>query len=145
MRYSRWSPGSAEETLTVHRLGIGAVLRRKLATHQPDRIVLVDGAAGGAKRKAMARRKSAAALDRHRTLGSREEVPTYQRLSRNPVAEGAAESVAHSAEGSPGSRSLLNLVAGSLTVPNIESRCNQLRVGHPQHGDRTKTLSGEGA
>jgi hypothetical protein len=25
----------------------------------------------------------------------------------------------------------LNLVAGSLTVPNIESRCNQLKLGHP--------------
>jgi hypothetical protein len=26
----------------------------------------------------------------------------------------------------------LNLVAGRLTVPNIESRCNQLKLGHPQ-------------
>jgi hypothetical protein len=129
----------------MHRLGIGAVLRRKLATHQPDRIALVDGAAGGAKRKALARRKSAAALDRHRALGSREEVPTYQRLSRNLVAEGTPESVAHSAEGGPGNRSRLNSVAGSLTVPNIESRCNQLKLGHPQHGDRRKILSGEGA
>jgi hypothetical protein len=25
----------------------------------------------------------------------------------------------------------LNSVAGSLTVPNIESRCNQLKLGHP--------------
>jgi hypothetical protein len=25
----------------------------------------------------------------------------------------------------------LNLVAGRLTVPNIESRCNQLKLGHP--------------
>ena len=31
-----------EETLTVHRLGI-----RETGHHQPDRIVLVDGAAGG--------------------------------------------------------------------------------------------------
>jgi hypothetical protein len=23
------------------------------------------------------------------------------------------------------------LVAGRLTVPNIESRCNQLKLGHP--------------
>jgi len=30
--------------------------------------VLVDGAAGGEKRKALARRRSAAALDGHRTL-----------------------------------------------------------------------------
>ncbi len=94
--------------------------------------MLVDRSAGGAKRKALARRKSAAALDRHRTLGSREEVPTYQRLSRNLVAEGTPESVAHSAEGGPGNRSRLNSVAGSLTVPNIESRCNQLKLGHPR-------------
>jgi hypothetical protein len=26
----------------------------------------------------------------------------------------------------------LNLVIGRLTVPNIESRCNQLKLGHPQ-------------
>jgi hypothetical protein len=25
----------------------------------------------------------------------------------------------------------LNLVADRLTVPNIESRCNQLKLGHP--------------
>jgi hypothetical protein len=25
----------------------------------------------------------------------------------------------------------LNLVSGRLTVPNIESRCNQLKLGHP--------------
>ncbi len=41
------------------------------------------------------------------------------------------ESVAHSAEGGPDSKSRLNLVAGRLTVPNIESRCNQLKLGHP--------------
>jgi Transposase, Mutator family len=29
-------------------------------------------------------------------------------------------------------RSRLNSVAGSLTVPNIESRCNQLKLGHPR-------------
>lgn len=28
-------------------------------------------------------------------------------------------------------RSRLNLVASRLTVPNIESRCNQLKLGHP--------------
>jgi hypothetical protein len=33
-----------EETLTVHRLGIGAVLRRQLATTNPIEIVFVDGA-----------------------------------------------------------------------------------------------------
>src|ERR1700676_1481923 len=77
---------------------------------QSDRIVLVDGATGGSQRKALARRRSAAALDRHRTLGSREEVPTHQRLSRNPVAEGTPESVAHSAEGGQDSRSCLNFV-----------------------------------
>ena len=54
--------------------------------------------------------RGTAALDRHRTSGSREEVPTHQRLSRNLVAEGTLESVAHSAEGGPDSRSCLNLV-----------------------------------
>jgi Transposase, Mutator family len=95
------------------------------------RIVSVHGAAGGSQRKALARRRSAAALDRHRTLGSREKVPTHQRISRNLVAEGTLESVAPSAEGGPDSRSCLNLVAGRLIVPNIESRCNQLKLGHP--------------
>src|ERR1700726_1238579 len=115
-------------------LGCRSGVAAETGHHQPDRIVLVDGAAGGAKRKAMARRKSAAALDRHRTLGSREEVPTYQRLSRNLVAEGTPESAAHSAERGPGSRSRLNLGVGRLTVPNIESRCNQLKLGHPPYG-----------
>src|SRR5262249_31097595 len=96
------------------------------------RIVLVDSAAGGAKREALARRKSAAALDRHRTSGSRETLSTHQGLSRNAVTEGASESVRHSAEGGQDCRSRLNLVAGRLTVPNAESRCNQLELGHPQ-------------
>src|SRR5712691_5010165 len=112
-------------------LGCRSGVASETGHHQPDRIVLVDGAAGGQERKALARRRSTAALDRHRTAGSREEVPTHQRLSRNPVAEGTPESVAHSAEGGPDSRSRLNLVAGKLTVPNIESRCNQLKLRHP--------------
>src|SRR5204863_2889062 len=95
---------------------------------QSDRIVLVDGAAGGAKRKALARRRSAAALDSHRTLGSREEVPAHQRLSRNPVAERTPESFTHSPEGGPDSSGRLNLVAGRLSVPYVESRCNQLKT-----------------
>jgi hypothetical protein len=45
--------------------------------------------------------------------------------------EETPESVAPSAEGGPDSRSCLNLVVGRLTVPNIESRCNQLKLGHP--------------
>jgi hypothetical protein len=28
----------------------------------------------------------------------------------------------------------LKFVAGSTTVPNIESRCNQLKLGQPQSG-----------
>jgi hypothetical protein len=36
-----------------------------------------------------------------------------------------AASVAPFAEGGQNSRSCLNLVVGRLTVPNIESRCNQ--------------------
>src|SRR6266536_1296673 len=50
---------------------------------QPDRIVSVHGAAGGAQRKALARRRSGAALDRHRTLGSREKfrrIKGYQEI-----------------------------------------------------------------
>jgi hypothetical protein len=47
------------------------------------------------------------------------------------VAEGTPESLSPSAEGGPDCRSCLNLVVGRLTVPNIESRCNQLKLGHP--------------
>src|SRR5438477_10260734 len=67
-----------EETLTVHRSGIGAVLRRKLATTNPIESCLstVQRVARNVKR---CRRRSAAALDRHRTLGSREKVPTHER------------------------------------------------------------------
>src|SRR5580698_3561 len=118
---------NADGTSLGSRSGVAA----ETGHYQPDRIVLVDRSAGGAERKTLARRKSAAALDRHWTVGSRKEVPTHQRLSRNLVAEGTSESVAHSAEGGPGSRSRLNLVVGRLTVPNIESRCNQLKLGHP--------------
>ena len=121
-----------EETLTVHRLGIGAVLRRKLATTNPIESCLSTVQQVARTVKTLARRKSAAALDGHRTPGSGEEVPTHQGLSRNSVAEGAPEPVGHSAEGGPHSRSRLNLVAGSITVPNIESRCNQLKLGHPR-------------
>lgn len=87
-RLERINPSAArsleeglEETLTVHRLGIGAVLRR------PDRIVLVDGATRGAERKALARRKSTAALDGYRALGGGETLPTHQRLSRTLFAD----------------------------------------------------------
>lgn len=77
--------------------------------------------------------RALAAAKRHgirfadRTVGSKEKVPTHQWLSRNPVAERAPESLAPSAEGDPDSRSRLNLVAGRLTVQNVESRCDQLR------------------
>src|SRR5215469_16368161 len=45
---------------------------------------------------------------------------------RNSVAERALESLAYSAEGDPDPGSRLKLFAGRLTVPNIESRCDQL-------------------
>jgi Transposase, Mutator family len=45
--------------------------------------------------------------------------------------EETPESVAPSAEGGPDNRSRLNLAVGRLTVPNIESRRNQLKLGHP--------------
>src|ERR1700719_734351 len=128
------SGGRARRNANGASLGSRSGVAAETGHYQPDRIVLVDRSAGGAERKTLARRKSTAALDRHRTLGSRKEVPTHQRLSRNLVAEGTSESVAHSAEGGPGSRSRLNLVVGRLTVPNIESRCNQLKLGHPRSG-----------
>jgi hypothetical protein len=53
-----------------------------------------------------------------------------QRLSRNVVVEGTPESVAHSAEGGQNHRSRLKF-ARNLTVRNIESRCNQQKLGHP--------------
>ena len=80
---------------THNRSGIAA----KISDHQPDRIVFVDGATGGTKRKALARRKSTATLDRNRTPGGGEKVPAYQRLSRTLVAEGTPESFGYSAEG----------------------------------------------
>src|SRR5262252_2121200 len=101
--------------------------------------MFVDCATGGAQRKALARRKPAAALDRHRTPGSGETLSAHQGLSRNAVAEGAFESVQHSAEGGQKSGSRLNLVAGRLTVPNIKSRCNQLKLGHPRQKSEVKT------
>src|SRR5438445_12549428 len=118
-------------------LGYRSGVAAETGHHQPDRIVSVHRAAGGAQRKALARRRSAAALDRHRTLGSREKVPTHQRISRNPVAEGTLESVAPPAEGGPDNRSCLNLVVSRPTVQNIESRCNQLKLGHPPSAIRS--------
>jgi len=58
--------------------------------------------------------------------------------------EGTLESVAHSAEGGPDSRSRLNFVVGRLTVPNIESRCNQLktRTSSNTASYRLRSLSG---
>src|SRR5215471_2797760 len=119
-------------------LGSSRGVAAKTSHHQSDRIVPVDGAAGGAQRKALARRKSAATLDGYRTPGSRKTLSPDQGLSRNAVAEGAFESVAHSAEGGPSRRSRLNMVAGRLTVLNIESRCNQLKLGHPPQIHRSK-------
>jgi hypothetical protein len=59
------------------------------------------------------------------------EAETHQRLSRNPVAEGALEPLAYSAEEVADRGRRLNLIAGSITVQNIESRGNQLKLGHP--------------
>jgi putative transposase len=76
-----------EETLTVHRLGIGGVLRRKLATTNPIESCLstVQRVARNVKR--WREGNQPAALDCYRTLGGREKVPTDQRLSRNSLAE----------------------------------------------------------
>jgi len=61
-------------------LGCGSGVAAETDHHQPDRIVLVDGAAGGTERKVLARRRSAAELDRHRPFGSIEKVSAHQRL-----------------------------------------------------------------
>jgi len=53
-------------------------------------------------------------------------------LSRTPVAKGTPESIAHSAEGGQNSEVARTSIAGRLTVPNVESRCNQLKLGHPR-------------
>ena len=76
-------------------------------------------------------------MEREQELSSRfQDSPHFskcsgQGLSRNAVTEGAFEYVGHSVEGGQDCRSRLNLVAGRLTVPNVESRCNQLKLGHP--------------
>ena len=112
-------------------LGYRSGVATETGHQQSDRIVLVDGAVGGTQRKTLARRKSAAALDGHRPFGGGEEIPPHQRLSRTLTAEGTSESLTDSAEGGTHPRSRLKLFAGRLTVPNIESRCNQLKLGHP--------------
>ncbi len=121
-----------EETLTVHRLGIGPVLRRKLATTNPIESCFSTVQQVARNVKSLARRRSVAALGGHRIVGSREEIPSHQRLSTNLVAEGTVEPIAHTAEGgAQDSRSRLNTQGDRFTVPNIESRCNQLKLGHP--------------
>jgi hypothetical protein len=112
-------------------LGYWSGIAAKISDHQPDRIVFVDSATCGTKRKALARRKSAAALDRYRALGGGETIPPHQRLSRTLVAEGTLESFPYSTEGGANLRSRLNSLEGRFKVPNIESRCNQLKLGHP--------------
>src|SRR5262244_4468246 len=102
----------ADGTSLGNRRGVAT----KTGDHQPDRIVSVDGAAGGAERQALAGRQSAAALDGHRTLGGGTALPKDQRLSRTLSAEGAVESVHHSAEGGPSSTGCLMLVARRITV-----------------------------
>src|SRR5262249_34163851 len=102
----------ANGTSLRYRSGVAA----KTRDHQPDRIVFIDGAACGTKRKALATRKPTAALDRNRTPGGGEKVPTHQGLSRTFVAEGASESVAPSAEGGQNHRSRLNSVVRSPKV-----------------------------
>src|SRR5215831_11365418 len=118
----------ADGTSLGNRRGVAT----KTGDHQPDRIVSVDGAAGGAERQALAGRQSAAALDGHRTLGGGTALPKDQRLSRTLSAEGAVESVHHSAEGGSSSTGCLMLVAWRFTVSNLKSRCDQLKLGHPR-------------
>jgi len=108
-------------------LGYRSGIASETGYYQPDRIVPVHGAAGGAQCKTLARRRSAAALDRHRTLGSREKVSQRQRLSRTLVAEGTLESVAYSAEGGPGRSRLSTAVRVRLAERHsIEVSVNSL-------------------
>ena len=86
----------------------GGLVAAETGHHQSDGFMPVDSATRGAQRKALARRKSAAALDRHGLLEAEKKL-THRRLSRNSVAEGTPESVGHSAEGGPDRRSRLNL------------------------------------
>jgi Phage integrase family len=48
-----------------------------------------------------------------------------------PELEPALKRAQEAAEGGQNRRSRLNSVAGRPKVPNIESRCNQLKLGHP--------------
>src|ERR1700684_3042916 len=105
-------------------LGCRSGVTSETSHHQSDRIVLVDGATGSAYDKTLARRKSAATLDRHRTTGGREEVPTHQRLSRNPVAERTPESVAPSAAGGPDRRSGLKKFINNVLIPKKKRLCS---------------------
>jgi hypothetical protein len=100
-----------EEPLTVHRSGVGALLRRKLATTNPieSHLSTVQRAGG------------AAVLDSYRTPRSREKVPTLQRVRRDPAAEGTTESVADSAERGPDSESRLTFKSTSRNFDGTEA------------------------
>jgi len=92
----------------VHRLGIGGVLRRKPASTNPIESCLstVQRVTRNVKRL----REGDQPL-RGPPPGFWKQKKKFRRikgLSRNPVAEGKAESVSHSAEGGPDSRSCLN-------------------------------------
>ena len=120
-------------------LGYRSGIAAKISDHQPDRIVFVDGATGGTKRKALARRKSTAPLDRYRTAGGGEKVPAHQRFSRTLVAERTPESVRRSAEGGADTRSRLNFDDPSCAVVVIgktggaigRARWESPLLGHP--------------
>ena len=127
-----------EETLTVHRLGIGAVLRRKLATTNPIESCLstVQRVARNVKRwregNQPLRWTATGLLEAEKKF---RRIKGYQELL---LPEGALESVAHSAEGGAHLRSRLNSLEGRSKVPNIESRCNQLNSGKSQTGRSPK-------
>lgn len=59
------------------------MLRQKLSTTNAIESCPVDGAAGGTQRKALARRRSAGALDGHRALGAEKKfrrIKGYQEI-----------------------------------------------------------------
>jgi len=126
----------------VHRLGIGALLRRKLATTNPSESCLstVQRVAMDVKRwregdqplRWTATGLLEAEKKFRRIKGYQEILLLKERLNPSRIsAEG----------GGSDCRSRLNLVAGRLTVPNIESRCNQLKLGHPPIRGHTPSSS----
>jgi hypothetical protein len=88
-----------EETLTVHRLGVGWLLRRTLASTNPIESCLstVERVASAAADETLARRRTSLALDGHGVAGGAEEIPATERLSGTGTLTSPDERVVDSA------------------------------------------------